>query len=57
MIDERLYEEFRTIGRDIFVTGLTSSHGGNMSVRAGDKIIMDERRELSGSGHEASSTC
>ena len=28
MIDQRLYEEFRDIGRDIFVTGLTSSHGG-----------------------------
>ena len=43
MIDERLYEEFRTIGRDIFVTGLTSSHGGNMSVRVGDKIIIKRR--------------
>lgn len=43
MIDERLYEEFRTIGRDIFLTGLTSSHGGNMSVRAGDKIIIKRR--------------
>ena len=40
MIDQRLYEEFRDIGRDIFVTGLTSSHGGNMSVRVGDKIII-----------------
>ena len=43
MIDQRLYEEFRDIGRDIFVTGLTSSHGGNMSVRAGDKIIIKRR--------------
>lgn len=43
MIDERLYEEFRYIGRDIFVTGLTSSHGGNMSVRVGDKIIIKRR--------------
>lgn len=43
MIDQRLYEEFRTIGRDIFITGLTSSHGGNMSVRAGDKIIIKRR--------------
>ena len=40
MVDQRLYEEFRDIGRDIFVTGLTSSHGGNMSVRVGDKIII-----------------
>jgi L-fuculose-phosphate aldolase len=43
MVDQRLYEEFRDIGRDIFVTGLTSSHGGNMSVRVGDKIIIKRR--------------
>ncbi len=43
MIDEKLYEEFRYIGRDIFLTGLTSSHGGNMSVRVGDKIIIKRR--------------
>jgi L-fuculose-phosphate aldolase len=43
MIDQRLYEEFRDIGRDIFVTSLTSSHGGNMSVRVGDKIIIKRR--------------
>jgi len=43
MIDQRLYEEFRDIGRDIFLTGLTSSHGGNMSVRVGDKIIIKRR--------------
>lgn len=43
MIDQRLYEEFRDIGRDIFVTGLTSSHGGNMSVRVGDRVIIKRR--------------
>lgn len=43
MIDQRLYEEFRDIGRDIFLSGLTSSHGGNMSVRVGDKIIIKRR--------------
>jgi len=43
MIDQRLYEEFRYIGRDILLTGLTSSHGGNMSVRVGDKIIIKRR--------------
>lgn len=43
MIDERLYEEFRYIGRDILLTGLTSSHGGNMSVRVGDRIIIKRR--------------
>lgn len=43
MIEQRLYEEFRDIGRDIFVAGLTSSHGGNLSVRVGDKIIIKRR--------------
>ena len=43
MIDQRLYEEFRDIGRDIFSAGLTSSHGGNISVRVGDKIIIKRR--------------
>lgn len=43
MIDQRLYEEFRYIGRDIYVGQLTSSHGGNMSVRVGDRIIIKRR--------------
>ena len=43
MIDERLYEEFRTIGRDLYVGGLTSSHGGNMSVRVGNRILIKRR--------------
>ncbi|MBM4424609.1 MAG: fuculose phosphate aldolase [Chloroflexi bacterium] len=43
MIDPRLFEEFRDIGRDIYVAGLTSSHGGNMSVRAGSRVIIKRR--------------
>ena len=43
MIDERLFEQFRYIGRDIFDAGLTSSHGGNLSVRVGDRIIIKRR--------------
>ena len=43
MIDQRLYEEFRDIGRDIYVGQLTSSHGGNMSVRIGNRIIIKRR--------------
>jgi len=42
-MDPRLYEEFRDIGRDIYVGNLTSSHGGNMSVRVGDRIIIKRR--------------
>jgi L-fuculose-phosphate aldolase len=43
MIDERLFEQFQYIGRDIFDAGLTSSHGGNLSVRVGDRIIIKRR--------------
>jgi L-fuculose-phosphate aldolase len=43
MIDQRLYEEFRDIGRDIYVGQITSSHGGNLSVRIGDRIIIKRR--------------
>jgi len=43
MIDQRLYEEFRDIGRDIYLGQLTSSHGGNMSVRVGSRIIIKRR--------------
>ncbi len=42
-IDRDLYESFRDIGRDIYLGQLTTSHGGNMSVRAGDRIIIKRR--------------
>lgn len=48
MIDERLYEQFRDIGRDIFVSGLISSHAGNISVRVGDKIVIKRRGAMLG---------
>jgi len=43
MMDERLFEQFRDIGRDIYLGGLTSSHGGNLSVRLGDQIVIKRR--------------
>jgi L-fuculose-phosphate aldolase len=43
MIDQRLYEEFRDVGRDIYVGGMTSTHGGNLSVRVGKNIIIKRR--------------
>lgn len=48
MIDERLYAQFRDIGRDIFVSGLISSHGGNISVRVSDQIIIKRRGAMLG---------
>ena len=34
---------FQRIGRDLFVAGVISSHGGNMSVRMGDRILITRR--------------
>ncbi len=35
-----MLEQFQRFGYDLFYRGLTSSHGGNMSVRMGDRIII-----------------
>lgn len=35
-----MLEQFQKFGRDLFLRGLTSSHGGNMSVRMGDRIVI-----------------
>lgn len=48
MIDERLYERFREIGRDMYLDRLVSSHGGNLSVRFGDRVIIKRRGAMLG---------
>lgn len=48
MIDRELIRLFRDIGRDIFVSGLTTSHGGNMSVRDGGRIVITRRGSMLG---------
>jgi L-fuculose-phosphate aldolase len=48
MIDERIYEQFREIGRDMYVDRLISSHGGNLSVRFGDRVIIKRRGAMLG---------
>lgn len=48
MIDERLFQQFRDIGRDLYLGGLISSHGGNMSVRLGDRIVIKRRGAMLG---------
>jgi L-fuculose-phosphate aldolase len=35
-----MLEQFQRFGRDLFSRGLTSSHGGNLSVRMGDRILI-----------------
>ncbi|GAB4495302.1 MAG: fuculose-1-phosphate aldolase [Anaerolineales bacterium] len=48
MIDPRIYEMFRDIGRDLFVSNLISSHGGNLSIRLGDRVIIKRRGAMLG---------
>jgi L-fuculose-phosphate aldolase len=35
-----LLDEFQQVGRDLYAAGLVSSHGGNMSVRTGEGLIV-----------------
>ena len=35
-----MLDQFQKFGHDLFYRGLTPSHGGNMSVRMGDRIII-----------------
>ena len=35
-----MLEQFQKFGQDLFARGLTSSHGGNMSARLGDRILI-----------------
>jgi len=57
-----MLEQFQRFGKDLFEHGLTSSHGGNMSVRMGDRIVITrtgsmlghlEEKDLIESGLEA----
>ncbi len=48
MVDQRVYEMFREIGRDLYVHEMISSHGGNISVRFGDRILIKRRGAMLG---------
>jgi len=41
-----VHEEFAKIGKDLFYSGLVSSHGGNMSVRVGDRVLITRRGSM-----------
>ena len=49
MVDSRIYEMFREIGRDLYTANMISSHGGNLSVRLGDRVIIKRRGAMLGS--------
>lgn len=38
-----LIQEFQQVGHDLFMRGLVSSHGGNLSVRMGDTLVITRR--------------
>jgi L-fuculose-phosphate aldolase len=46
MSSSAVLQQFQAIGRDLFVAGLISSHGGNMSVRMGDRILITRRGSM-----------
>jgi L-fuculose-phosphate aldolase len=48
MVDERIYDIFREIGRDLYTADMVSSHGGNLSMRLGDRIIIKRRGAMLG---------
>lgn len=43
-----MFKEFQRIGRFLFQEGLIDSHGGNMSVREGDKIFITHKDAMLG---------
>jgi L-fuculose-phosphate aldolase len=49
MIDERIYEMFREIGRDLYIANMISSHGGNLSIRLGNRVVIKRRGAMLGS--------
>jgi L-fuculose-phosphate aldolase len=48
MIDPLVLQQFQEIGRDMFVHNLISSHGGNISMRLGDQILISRRGSMLG---------
>jgi L-fuculose-phosphate aldolase len=48
MIDEQILRQFQEIGRDLYVADLVSSHGGNISVRLGNRLIIKRRGAMLG---------
>ncbi len=48
MIDERIFEQFCEIGRDLYEAGMISSHGGNISLRLGDRLVIKRRGAMLG---------
>jgi L-fuculose-phosphate aldolase len=39
-ISDTVLAQFQSVGGDLFICGLITSHGGNMSIRDGDRIVI-----------------
>ncbi len=48
MIDPSIYEMFKEIGRDLYAQNMISSHGGNLSIRLGDRVVIKRRGAMLG---------
>ena len=46
MSSSAVLEQFRSSGRDLFLAGVISSHGGNLSLRQGDRILITRRGSM-----------
>lgn len=42
------HSQFQSVGQDLFLRGLVSSHSGNMSIRLGDRLIITRRGSMLG---------
>jgi L-fuculose-phosphate aldolase len=47
-MSDALLARFAEVGRDLFLTGAVTTHGGNLSVRDGDRIFISRRGSMLG---------
>lgn len=48
MAQKDTLSQFQSIGHDLFIRGLVSSHGGNLSIRRGDRLAITRRGSMLG---------
>ena len=41
-----MYDQIKQVGRDLFLQNAVSSHGGNISVRSGDRVLITRRGSM-----------
>jgi L-fuculose-phosphate aldolase len=41
-------DDFQAVGRDLFLSGAVTTHGGNLSVRRGDRVLITRRGSMLG---------